>query len=506
MNHDDGEQLRAFAEGRDERGFAEVVRRHVGLVYSAALRRVGGDAHRAQEVTQRVFTDLARKAGTLARHPALSAWLHRSTRFAAAKLLREERRRKAREEVFATQAEIDACGERETSAADWRAVEGVIDEALDELREADREAVVLRFFSGMSFSEIGARLGVGENAAQMRTARALEKLRRALERRGVGSATAALGSALTRNAVVAAPADVASGAIAAANAGVAAGGGIGAAVSETFLLMNTSKAVGGAVVAAVLLGAGFVGGRAVSSGDSEAARIAAANAHDARRGGGAAKTEEALRAALADKERLAAELVAARAKADKLAKTVEEQGARLAKFDEAVKGGEKGRLFKDVKELGKYTAEVSLRALDFLKRYPNKGAQPKPGTPEYAQMIAEAGKITEDNSVIMQDPMFLEEMQSNDPARMAALQLAYIGEMMNFSESQRALFQSAIEAGYREAYAKNVAWGDPKNPDLKRINEEAVAKLKETLTPAQLEIFNQAKFGRMLFNFSVGGG
>jgi hypothetical protein len=63
----DAELLRRFARTNAEDAFAELVKRHVNLVYSAALRRVGGDAHLAQDVAQTVFTDLARKAGPLAR-------------------------------------------------------------------------------------------------------------------------------------------------------------------------------------------------------------------------------------------------------------------------------------------------------------------------------------------------------------------------------------------------------------------------------------------------------
>jgi DNA-directed RNA polymerase specialized sigma24 family protein len=74
---DDTELLLRYASGRSEDAFAELVRRHVDLVYSSALRQTRGDPHRAREVTQMVFIDLARKANSLVRHPILPAWLHR---------------------------------------------------------------------------------------------------------------------------------------------------------------------------------------------------------------------------------------------------------------------------------------------------------------------------------------------------------------------------------------------------------------------------------------------
>lgn len=69
---DDAELLRTYAENRSEAALAELVGRHVNLVYSAALRQVNGDAHLAQDVPQLVFADLARKAEALARHRVLA--------------------------------------------------------------------------------------------------------------------------------------------------------------------------------------------------------------------------------------------------------------------------------------------------------------------------------------------------------------------------------------------------------------------------------------------------
>jgi len=94
----DSDLLRRFVVEHSQDTFAELVRRRIGLVYSAALRQVGGDAHHAEDVTQEVFIDLARKTGSLRRHPALIDWLYTSTHFAAAKLIRTEQRRARREQ------------------------------------------------------------------------------------------------------------------------------------------------------------------------------------------------------------------------------------------------------------------------------------------------------------------------------------------------------------------------------------------------------------------------
>ena len=84
MMSEDAQLLRRYATERSEAAFAELIRRHVDLVYSAALRQVAGDAHGAQDVTQQVFSELARQAKPLARHPALAGWLYTATRQIAA--------------------------------------------------------------------------------------------------------------------------------------------------------------------------------------------------------------------------------------------------------------------------------------------------------------------------------------------------------------------------------------------------------------------------------------
>ena len=221
---EDAELLRRYAANRTEDDFAELVRRHVNLVYSAALRQVNGDAHLAQDVTQLVFADLARKAASVASHRVLAGWLFTSTRFAAAKAVRGEWRRHARE----TEAHLMQELTRDPAAQlDWARVRPVLDDVIGELGDADREAILLRFFEGCDFAGIGAKLSVNDNAARMRVERALDKLRALLERRGVTSTTAALAVALANQAVVAAPAGLVATVTGAALAGAeaAASGG-----------------------------------------------------------------------------------------------------------------------------------------------------------------------------------------------------------------------------------------------------------------------------------------
>lgn len=205
MSSDDA-LLHRYAHERAEDSFAELVRRHLDLVHSAALRQVGGDAHAAQDVAQRVFCELAQHAARLAGHPALVGWLYTTTRRMALEVVRARVRRERREsEAHAMQQLYHDSG----PPPDWSAVSPVLDEAMHELSEADRVAVLLRCFERRPFAEVGARLGLGENAARMRVDRALDKLRARLAKRGVTSTAAALAVALGGPAVAAAPASLA---------------------------------------------------------------------------------------------------------------------------------------------------------------------------------------------------------------------------------------------------------------------------------------------------------
>lgn len=244
--NEDAELLRRYTEGKSEAAFAELVRRHVGFVYGIALRRVHGDAHLAEEVAQGVFTDLARKAAVLVRHPALGAWLFRSARFAAAQAMRSEKRRKMREQEAQIMHELpDGTA---ASEPNWSAVRPVLDEVMETLPERDRVAVWLRVCEGRPFAEVGARLSASEDAVRVRVDRALEKMRVSLARRGVVSTTVALTSALAQEAGIVAPAGFAASVTGAALAGAAAGGGIAAGLGlSTFMSTIKLAAWSGAV-------------------------------------------------------------------------------------------------------------------------------------------------------------------------------------------------------------------------------------------------------------------
>jgi len=140
------------------------------LTFELAIKQLGGDA---------LFV---RKAGRLASHASLTGWLYTSTRYAAASCRRREQRRLAREHEAHVMNTI--LGEPEAHP-DWAQISQLLDEAMHQLDEREREVVLWRHFENRSYAEIGARCGASENAARMRVERALEKLHGILARQGV---------------------------------------------------------------------------------------------------------------------------------------------------------------------------------------------------------------------------------------------------------------------------------------------------------------------------------
>ena len=207
---DDPALLRAYVENGSEPAFTALVDRYTKLVYSTALRQVGGNTHLARDVVQSVFTDLASKAGSLRHRKVLTGWLYTSTHLAVAETFRAENRRRAREREAQIMMQISSGDMPDT----WSRLRPVLDEAMRELSDSDRDSILLRYFEGRPFAEIGEKLSLTENAARMRVERALDRMHALLGKRGLTSSTAALATVLTEQAVGAAPpglaADVAS--------------------------------------------------------------------------------------------------------------------------------------------------------------------------------------------------------------------------------------------------------------------------------------------------------
>src|SRR4051812_40974481 len=193
--------VQEFVSRQSESAFAEIVSRYTGLVYSAALRQVQSP-QLAEEVTQVVFIILARKAASLNSKTILPSWLYRTACYVSSSARKQEFRRQRREQEAYMQSTLNET----SSEASWQQMSPMLDEAMLRLGQADRDALVLRFFEGRNLSEVGASLGLSEDAAKKRVSRAVEKLRGFFTKRGVVVPAAVLTTAISANSVHAAPA------------------------------------------------------------------------------------------------------------------------------------------------------------------------------------------------------------------------------------------------------------------------------------------------------------
>src|SRR6185312_8055841 len=193
----DSQLLHDYAQRKSQDAFAELVRRHVNLVYSAAMRQVRSPLL-AEEISQSVFADLARAAGKLKPDTIITAWLYQVTRRTAIDVIRRESRRRARERLAAEMAAMN-------TTADWPHIEPLLDEAMEALDETDRTAILLRYSENKSLREVGQSLGTSDDAAQKRVSRAVEQLREFFSKRGIAIAASGLALLISANAVQAAP-------------------------------------------------------------------------------------------------------------------------------------------------------------------------------------------------------------------------------------------------------------------------------------------------------------
>ncbi len=240
----DSELLGQYARAGSESAFDTLVRRHIDFVYSAALRMTA-DRHLAEDVTQAVFMTLSSRARSLSHRAIISGWLHRTARNLAAKTVRTEVRRRLREQRAAELPTSD-------HEPDWNEIAPVLDSALAELSDTDRDVVLLRFFERKTAAQIGAALKLSEEAAQKRVTRALEKLRSLFAREGISVSGVALTVVLGAQAVEAAPLTLAASVSGAALAAAPAAG------TMTFSILKgitMTKLQAGALSALLVFGA-----------------------------------------------------------------------------------------------------------------------------------------------------------------------------------------------------------------------------------------------------------
>ena len=267
--------LRQFAETRSEAAFEELFSRRGGFVYSSALRQVR-DPQLAVEITQAVFIILARKAGRITDKTSLSGWLFKTTRFVALAQIRADSKRRQceQESQMHTQPQIEPPSVLTENA--WTELSPLLDEALAGLREADRQAILLRFFENKSLAEIGNTLGTGEDTAGKRVSRALEKLRKYFAKRRIFFTAPIIAGAIAANSVHAAPVGLAATIPAVAVKGSAISVSTLTLVKESLKLMKIGQLKMAALIAAAAIlttGSTIVVSEVVAQSNDDSAQV-----------------------------------------------------------------------------------------------------------------------------------------------------------------------------------------------------------------------------------------
>jgi RNA polymerase sigma factor (sigma-70 family) len=227
--------LRSYAQGRDAEAFAELVRRHAGLVFTVA-RRLTGNAQDAEDIAQTCFMEMARKAPDISISPA--GWLHRAATCRSLDAVRADLSRRQREAQAAAAA-------RQHADPKWEELAAFIDEVIDKLPEELRAPLVLHYLEGRTQGDVGRELGVDQSTISRRLEQGVEKLRERLAKAGVVASVAGLTAMLAAHPAEAAPPAL----IAATGKMAVAGVGNPAAMPRLFLW----KAIIGGTAAILLL-------------------------------------------------------------------------------------------------------------------------------------------------------------------------------------------------------------------------------------------------------------
>lgn len=242
--------LHRFARTGDAEAFAEIIRRHAGLVYGAALR-VLADVDRASDVAQDTFLQLTKDAHHVT--GSLPGWLHRVATHKAIDQMRRDASRKRREAGYVA--------EKPHEVTEWRELSLYVDEELNRLDSETRDMLVAHFLQGQTTRQIALAQNVSQATVSRRIDAGVTQLRATLRKRGVLVAAGILSTLLGRNAVQAAPRALLTelGKMALVG-GHAAAGAAGASAVETIAggVLAGMKAKAVAVAAVAVIGAGSV--------------------------------------------------------------------------------------------------------------------------------------------------------------------------------------------------------------------------------------------------------
>jgi RNA polymerase sigma factor (sigma-70 family) len=190
----DGELLQQFVDGRADRAFAALIRRHGPMVW-AVCRRVLHNEHDAEDAFQATFLVLVRRAGSLGKAELVGAWLHGVAYRTALRVRDQSRSCQTLDHLPEGLLAADPLPELA-----WRELQLVLDEELDRLPDKYRAPFVLCFLEGKTYAQAARQLGWPTGTLSKRLTKSRELMRVRLARRGLGISAGLLGTVLTQHA------------------------------------------------------------------------------------------------------------------------------------------------------------------------------------------------------------------------------------------------------------------------------------------------------------------
>ena len=496
----DPQLLRAYAEGRSEAAFAELVQRHIDLVHSAAVRMVN-DPHLAKDVSQGVFVALAKNAAKLTGHPVLSGWLYLTARNIAAQTVRAEVRRRSREQEGA------AMNEHPETDASWEEIAPHLDAVLAALNVPDRDAVLLRYFENKSAQDMATILGISAEEAQKRVTRAIERLRRNFAKRGITAGAAGLVGAISANAVQVAPMGLA------AVISTSALAGTSAITTTQVLAMTTLQKTLAAATITALAGVGIYQARQASQlrqevpnlhqrQDSPSTQNLSKN--QIQNPVGLARNSERVVRKNSELEKQNAALQEEKIRAEKMSEINRRQSEWMGRVTEKVLFDKELQAPQTASEFANLYGQVKMRSQNLYEKW--NGRLPAAGSPDEAIYQNELDVAITDDATLMKSVAIVGDESMGNPASMAQFQVAQLSSALGLEESQLPQLNEYLNRFYADTAHRKLNWESipasgeqpflesQQNPEgelalwfknREEMSEKAFAEIQTILTPQQ---------------------
>lgn len=173
------EQLMVRYQDGDLRAFEELYRRYGRQIYAFFRRRVNSEED-AADLYQDTFLKLHQDRSTYQTGRRFRTWIFTIARNTLTDFYRTSATRNKvmiPEDSARPTSEIQADGPSPDHALEKVDIRGILEAAIEELPETQRDVLLLRSYDELSYAEIGDILGLAENAARQAMFRAVQSLR-----------------------------------------------------------------------------------------------------------------------------------------------------------------------------------------------------------------------------------------------------------------------------------------------------------------------------------------